>query len=474
MNKNPVQRLFGMNSLLSIRYSALTMATLVVAGCSQFQPLQRPDVALPAAWPVAPAQSSASQANAVAWDALVTDPALRALVAKALANNRDVRVAALQFAQLSAQADARDAARWPTVNLGLTNSRQTVGENEPIKSNLTGGVQISAWELDLFGRLQSLKEAALAQALAAEQTQQSTQLSLVAGVATAWLNLQTSDALLALTRQTLSGREQALRLTRLRQQNGVASALDLRLAESLEASARVTLAQQQRQRALDSNALVVLVGQPVDQPLPEIELRPSAGVERAFAELPVGVPSSVLLSRPDVRAAEQQLAVANANVGAARAAFFPRVSLTTSLGSASSELSGLFRSGTWGWALAPQALLPIFDGGVNQSNLSAARAGREVALAQYEKAIQTAFREVNDALVSRESLNEQLRAQETLVAAEGERFRLAELRLHQGVSSQLDVLDAQRSLFAAQQALLQVQTAQVQNRVALFKATAGF
>jgi len=474
MNKKGTQRLSDNTSLLYMKLSLSAVAVALASGCSQFQPLQRPDVPLPAAWPTAPAQPAAALSSPMTWDAVVANPGLKALVTKALANNRDARVAALQVAQLRAQAEGRDAARWPTVNAGLTSSRQTVGANEPIKSNLTGGVQITAWEMDFFGRLESLKEAALAQYLAAEQTRQSTQLSLVAGVATAWLNLQTSDALLALTQQTLASREQALRLTGLRHQNGIASALELRQAESLAAAAQVALAQQQRQRALDRNALALLVGQPVDQPLTDAELRPAGHPAKALAEVAVGVPSSVLLSRPDVRAAEQQLAAANANMGAARAAFFPRVSLTASLGSASSELSGLFKGGTWGWALAPQALLPIFDGGANQANLAAAQAARDVALAQYEKAIQTAFKEVNDALVSRASLAEQLRAQTALVAAESERLRLSELRLRQGVSGQLDVLDAQRSLFAAQQALLQVQTAQVLNRVALFKATAGF
>lgn len=485
MNKKAFYRLSINTTLLFNRYALSTVTLVVASGCSQFQPVQRPEVALPAAWPTALAPAAAPfpaaalappaapLASPLAWEAVVADPALKALVTQALANNRDARVAALQVAQLRAQADGRDAARWPTVNAGLASSRQTVGANEPLQSKLTGGVQITAWELDFFGRLQSLKEAALAQYLAAEQSQQSTQLSLVAGVATAWLNLHTSDALLALTQHTLASREQALRLTRLRHQNGIASALELRQAESLAASAQVALAQQQRQRALDRNALALLVGQPMDQPLTDAALRPTGDPALALAEVAVGVPSDVLLARPDVRAAEQQLAAANANIGAARAAFFPRVSLTASLGSASSELSGLLKGGTWGWALAPQALLPIFDGGANQANLSAAQATRDVALAQYEKAIQTAFKEVNDALVSRASLAEQLRAQAALVAAEGERLRLSELRLRQGVSSQLEVLDAQRSLFAAQQALLQVQTAQVLNRVALFKATAG-
>lgn len=473
MNKNGMQRSINKTSLLLFKLSASVVTLALANGCSQFQPLQRPSVSLPAAWPTAVAQPAVAQGGPVAWDAVVVDPALKALVTLALANNRDARVATLQVAQLRAQAEARDAARWPTVSAGFTGSRQTVGSNEPIKSNLTAGVQITAWEMDFLGRLESLKEAARAQYLAAEQSQHSTRLSLVAGVATAWLNLQTSDALLALTQQTWASREQALRLTRLRHESGIASALELRQAESLAASAQVALAQQQRQRALDRNGLALLVGQPVDQPLTEADLRAAGDPAQALTEVPVGLPSDVLLSRPDVRAAEQQLAAANANMGAARAAFFPRVSLTASLGSASSELSGLFKGGTWGWALAPQALLPIFDGGANQANLSAAQAARDVALAQYEKAIQTAFKEVNDALVSRASLAEQLRAQSALVAAESERLRLSELRLRQGVSGQLDVLDAQRSLFAAQQAMLQVQTAQVLNRVALFKATAG-
>lgn len=462
------------------------VAVGLLAGCSQFQPYERPAMPLPSSWPVAPAAlpvasattnaaastDPAAAAAPAAWSALVTDPALRTLVEQALQNNRDARIASLQVAQVRAQYQIRDAARWPTVNLGLTGSRQTVGENEPIKSTLTGGLQVAGWELDLFGRVESLKEAALAQYLASEETRRSTHLSLAAAVVSGWLNLQASDALLALTRQTLASREEALRLTQLRVRHGAASALDLRLAESLTESARAALAQQQRQRMLDRHALALLVGQPVDQPLADVPGSPDAPW-LALADVPVGVPSTVLLNRPDIRAAEQQLAAAQAQMGAARAAFFPRVSLTASVGSASSELSGLFKGGTWGWALAPQALLPIFDGGANRAGLESAQAGRDLALAQYEKAIQVAFREVNDALASRGTLEAQLTAQQGLVQAEAERLRLSELRLRQGVASQLEVLDAQRSLFAARQALLQVRFALAQNRVALFKATAG-
>jgi multidrug efflux system outer membrane protein len=225
-----------------------------------------------------------------------------------------------------------------------------------------------------------------------------------------------------------------------------------------------------RQRALDENALVLLLGQALPADLP-----PGQGIasQKLMNELPVGLPAEVLAQRPDVRASEQQLIAANADIGAARAAFFPRITLTGSAGSASSELSGLFKSGSAAWSFMPQLLLPIFDSGRNQADLDAAELGREIALAQYEKAIQAAFREVADALAGRATLGEQLRAQQAQANAEALRFRLADLRYRNGVSSYLDVLDAQRALFAAQQALVQVQAAQVQNQVSLYKALGG-
>jgi multidrug efflux system outer membrane protein len=440
-----------------------------MAGCSQLQPYERPAVAMPNSWAGGVA---GQQAAPLAWQDFITAPELRALVEQALQNNRDARIAALQVEQLRAQYRVRDAARWPTVSAGVTGSRQTTGESKPISSTYTAGLQFTGWELDFFGRLDSLREASRAQYLASEEALRSTRVALVAGVASGWLSLQSSEALLALTRQTLSTREESLRLTRLRYDAGTASALDLRQAESLVESSRVTLAQQQRQRALDLNALALLVGQPVDQPLGSAQfvLAPN---QDAVADVPVGLPSRVLLERPDIRSAEQKLVAANAQIGAARAAFFPRIALTASVGSASSELSGLFKGGSWGWALAPQALLTVFDSGANKANLASAQAERGIALAQYEKAIQTAFREVNDALVGRETLIAQQGAQEALVRAETERLRLASLRERQGVSSQLEVLDAQRSLFAAEQGLVQARFALQQARVALFKATGG-
>jgi multidrug efflux system outer membrane protein len=450
---------------------AALLAAGVLAGCSQFQPYQRPDTPMPAAWA---GSEAGAQTAPLAWEDFVSDPALRALVQKALDNNRDARIAALQVEQLRAQHRIREAARLPMVAAGVTGSRATTGESEPISSTYTAGLQVTGWEIDFFGRLASLQESARAQYLASEEALRSTRIGLVAGVASGWLNLQSSDALLRLTQQTLATREESLRLTRLRFEAGTASALDLRQAESLVESARVTLAQQLRQRAQDLNALTLLVGQPLDQPLAEAQLMPArTAAGDVVAEVPVGLPSRVLLERPDIRAAEQKLAAANAQIGAARAAFFPRIALTASVGSASSELSGLFKSGRWGWTLAPQALLTIFDAGANRANLASAQAEREITLAQYEKAIQTAFREVNDALAGRDTLATQLASQQALVRAETERLRLATLRERQGVASQLEVLDAQRSQFAAEQALVQTRYALLQARVALFKATGG-
>ncbi len=466
---------FLLKPQVALRLSLL-VASGVLAGCSLTPDLTRPALALPAQWDALDQPGETGRtAAALPWQDFVRDKVLQGLIAQALVNNRDLRVATLNMAQAQAQFQIRRADQFPTVNAGVTGSRVTTGESQPVKASYTGGVMIPlspSWELDLFGRVASLKDAALSQYLASEQTRQAVQISLVASVAQAWFNLQASEALLELTAQTLSTRDDSLRLTQLRYDQGVASALDMSAARSLAAGARAALAQQERQKQLDLNALTLLVGLAPGEPL-SLPARADAVVQPGrdvLADVPLGLPSAVLLQRPDVQAAEWQLKAANAQIGAARAAFFPRISLTSSVGSASSELSALFRAGSWGWAVAPQALLPIFDAGRNQAGLDAARVGRDIAVAQYEKAIQTAFREVNDALAGRATLDAQLAAQQALLQAETERARLADLRFEQGVAGQLDVLDAQRSLFAAQQADIQTRLAWLQNRVALFKA----
>lgn len=448
---------------------AAALVALLLGGCSLMPVYERPAAPVAEHWPGLAAPQGASAPVAMPpWQDFVRDERLRALITQALEHNRDLRVAVLAIEQARAQHQIRAADLTPTVNLGATGSRQTTSQDN-ISSAYTVGLTFASWEIDFFGRIASLKEAALAQVLASEEARRAVQTSLVAAVASTWLNLQTDEELLALTRSTLATREESLRLVQMRYRQGVASALDLRQAESLVATARVALAQQERQRALDTNALTLLLGKAPALALLESTASPHA----ALADIPVGLPSDLLMQRADVRQAEHNLRAANANIGAARAAFFPRISLTASAGTASGALSGLFKDGTWGWSLAPQALLPIFDAGRNQAALESAQAARSMALAQYEKAIQTAFREVADALAGRATLADQVSAQQAQAEAEAERLRLADLRYRNGVASSLEVLDAQRSVFSAQQALAQTRLALRQNQVALYKALGG-
>ncbi|MBE0590309.1 MAG: efflux transporter outer membrane subunit [Hydrogenophaga sp.] len=454
-----------------MRRSALALAVLTLVGCSFIPTYERPAAPVAAEWSGVTPVAAATPAADIAWADFVSDARLRELIGLAVKNNRDLRVATLNIEQVRAQYQIRRADQFPTLNLAATGSRQS-NADDSITSLYTAGLAMSGWEIDFFGRIASLKEVALAQYLASEEARNAAQTSLVASVASTWLSLQASDELLALTQRTLATRQDSLRLTKLRFDNGATSALDLRQAESLTAAAESALAQQQRQRALDLNALTLLVGQPLPAALAD-PAKDAVTTQPLFRDLPAGLPSDLLTRRADIRQAEQTLIAANANIGAARAAFFPRISLTASVGSASSELSGLFKGGSWGFSLAPQALLPIFDAGRNRAGLATAQVGREMAVAQYEKAIQTAFREVADALAGRATLGEQLRAQQAQATAEAERFRLAELRYRNGVASFLDVLDAQRSLFSTQQALTQTRLAQQQNQVALYKALSG-
>lgn len=446
---------------------AAAMAVLL-AGCSMMPGYERPAAPVPAAWPGEPQATGAAAVQQPDWREFFADAQLRRLIGIALQNNRDLRMAVLNIEQARAQYDIRRADRFPTVNAAVTGSRMPAS-NGGTNSAYTAGLAVTAWEIDLFGRVASLSEAALAQYLATEEGRKAAQTSLVASVANTWLALVADEELLALTRQTLATREESLRLTRLRFENGASSELDFRQSQSLFESARVAFAQQQRQRAQDMNALALLLGQPV----PDDLQAPAALASLALPDLPAGMPSDVLTRRPDVRQAEQQLIAANANIGAARAAFFPRISLTAGVGTASSQLSELFKGGSWGWTAAPQLLLPIFDAGRNTASLRSANVSRDIAVAQYEKAIQSAFREVADSLSARATLVEQLQAQGNVAEAEAVRFRLSELRYNNGVSSYLDLLDAQRSLFAARQALIQTRLAQLQNQVLLYRALGG-
>jgi NodT family efflux transporter outer membrane factor (OMF) lipoprotein len=453
---------------------ALSMA---LAGCMSLAPkYERPAAPVAQAFPELPKAGGTTLPTATTeapanleWQRFFADARLRQLIELSLANNRDLRVAILNIEQARAQYRITRAERVPTVSAIVSGNRQTTGEDAPIQSIYQAGFGVSAFELDLFGRVRNLSEAALAQFLATEEARKTTQISLIASVASTYLTMLADDELLAITEQTVKTREESDRLTRLRFENGVVSKLELQQSASLVETARATLAQFQRQRAQDANLLTLLVGQPIPDNL-------APGTTLAATELPdlpAGMPSDLLAARPDIRAAEQQLIAANANIGAARANYFPRISLTGSVGSASTELSGLFKSGSFGWTFAPQAVLPIFDLGRIRAGVDAARAGRDIAVAQYERSIQTAFREVADALAGQATFSEQLRAQRAVALAEQDRFNLSDLRYRSGAASYLDLLDAQRSLFQAQQLTVQANLQRLQNQVTLYRVLGG-
>ena len=443
------------------RVAALVLASLLAA-CSL-----TPDHVRPAP-PVAPAWVDAGSATGTTaadldWADFLTDERIRALVRLALQNNRDLRIAVLNVEQVRALYGVQRADRLPSVGVGAAAARAANGNGDAY----TVGFAVSAFELDLFGRVKALSNAALARYLASDEGRRAAQMTLIAAVANAELTLRADDEQLQVTRSTLASREEVLRLVRVRFEGGVAAEPELRAAESLLAGARATLAALQRQRQQDLNALVLLLGQPLPADLPP------APPLNAFtlAELPVGLPSEVLLQRPDIRAAEQQLMAANANIGAARAAFFPRITLTASAGTASTQLSGLFENTAW--AFTGNLLQQLFDAGRNQANLDAARAAHGIAVAQYEKAIQVAFREVADALAGRATLGQQLAAQQAQVAAEARRVELAELLLRGGAATLLDSLDAERVLLVARQQAVLLNLARLQNEVLLYRVLGG-
>jgi len=468
-----------MTTMMIQRLTVLA-AAMVLAGCSFAPKYERPVAPIAGDWPAlglatAGPTPAGQAASALEWQTFFSDPQLRKLIDVSLTNNRDLRIAVLNIEQTRAQFQISRANQFPTIGAAATGLRQpNTNGNGTITSAYTAGLAMTSYELDFFGRVASLKDAALSQYLATEEGRKTTQITLITAVANAYLSLLADQESLAITQQTLESREVSLKLSQLRFDNGVSSELDLRQSESLVEAARVSLAQLQRQRALDENALSLLLGQALSADLAVVLPAGQGLADRpVMVDVPAGLPSDLLALRPDIRQAEQQLMAANANIGAARAAFFPRISLTASAGSASNNLSGLFDSGTYGWTLAPQLFMPLFDAGRNQAGLDVSKATRDIAVAQYEKAIQTAFREVADALAGRATLGVQLKAQQAQSTAEAARFKLSDLRYQNGVASQLDFLDAQRALFAAQQAVVQTRLLQLQNQVTLYKTLGG-
>ncbi|EPJ87367.1 MULTISPECIES: AdeC/AdeK/OprM family multidrug efflux complex outer membrane factor [Pseudomonas] len=457
---------------------SLTIAAVVLSGCSLIPDYQRPDAPVAAQYPQGPAYEAANAPGQAAaeqgWKQFFHDPALQQLIQVALENNRDLRVAALNIDAYAAQYRIQRADLFPAVSATGSGSRQRVparasqtGE-AAISSSYSATLGISAYELDLFGRVRSLSEQALQSYFATEEARRSTQISLVANVANAYLTWQADKELLKLTQETLGAYEQSFKLTSRSAEVGVASALDLSQARTAVENARVQLARYTRQVAQDENSLTLLLGTGLPANLNSQPLS-----DDLLSEMPAGLPSDLLQRRPDILQAERNLLAANANIGAARAAFFPSISLTANAGTLSPDLSGLFKGGSGTWTFAPQINLPIFNAGSLRASLDYAKIQKDINVAQYEKSIQTAFQEVSDGLAARQTYNEQLQAQTDFVAANQDYYRLAERRYRIGVDSNLTFLDAQRQLFSAQQSLITDRLAQLTSEVNLYKALGG-
>ncbi|HET9048420.1 MAG TPA: efflux transporter outer membrane subunit [Chiayiivirga sp.] len=466
------------------------VALALLGGCSLAPTYHRPEAPVEAGWAGSTTSGNEIDVPMLRWQEFVHDAQLREVIALALGGNRDLRVAVQNIEVARAQYRIRRADQVPSVGVSASGQRGTTTSGSGVAESWTAGLGIAAWELDFFGRVAALKDVALAQFLASEENRKAAQISLIANVAETWLRLKTDTELLALAERTAATRDASLELMQLRADNGASSALDVLQAKSLAASAHATLAHQQRLRTQDVNLLNLLAGQTVPEhllpalpPFDAVAMGDSAVLAKvvppvadlpSFEPVPDGLDSELLLRRPDIRAAEQQLIAANANIGVARANFFPRISLTGNLGRISSQFDDLLGSdGTRVWSVGTNLTAPLFDLGRNRANLAASKASREMAVAQYEKAIQSGFREVADALIARSTYADQLDAQAAQAAAERERFRLSELRYRNGVASYLDLLDAQRSLFAIEQALAQTRLAQRISEVQLYRALGG-
>lgn len=445
--------------------------TLLLGGCSMAPDYLRPELPQGATWQ----SNQTGEAAVSSWRQQFLDPALQQLIATALENNRDLRIAALNVEAYEARYRIQRAAQLPTLAANGSGTRQQGSDDlsstgqGTISSQYGANIGITAYELDLFGRIQSLKDQALETYLAQIETQRSTQIALVASVANAYLTLLADQELLALSEATLATEQESYGLTEHKYRLGAASEMELAQGRTALESAKVSLAQYQRQVKQDRNGLALLLGTGV----PALMTEPATLAEVQLTAIPVGAPSSLLQQRPDILAAEHSLKAANANIGAARAAFFPTISLTATAGTASNQLSGLFDGGTGTWTFIPQINLPIFDGGKRIADLDVAEVSTKQAVASYEKSIQTAFKEVADTLGAQTDYQQQLQAQQELVKASQTYFKLAEVRYEKGVDSYLTRLDAQRSLFSAKQGLITTRLAQLSNQVALYKAVGG-
>lgn len=450
------------------------LSTALLAGCTLAPDYERPAAPVAGAYPLG--GDTAAALPVPGWSELFDDERLRSLIRLSLENNRDLRVAALNVERIRSLYNIQRSALIPSLDATADGSRQrTPGDLTTTGRPVTGGSysvggRIPSYELDFFGRIASLRDQVLQQYLATDEARLSARLSLISAVARQYLALLAADEQLALARGILEAAERSHDINRQTFEAGVASELDLRSSETQRETYRAAVAALEQQRAQAENALVLLVGAPFPADLPPAG---SLATRNLIADLPAGLPSELLVRRPDIRAAEHTLQAANANIGAARAAFFPSVTLTAFAGTASAELSGLFKDGSGSWSFAPSITLPIFSAGRNKAQLEVAWIEQRIEIANYEKAIQTAFREVADALAVRASIDTQVAAQEARAAAAQRRYDLSDQRYQTGVDSYLSVLLAQQELFAAQQSLLDARLLRFTNLVSLYAALGG-
>lgn len=492
------------------RAGLAALAAAISSACTLTPHYQRPALPVSTSWPadtavpadraatppskaVLPSRSDVAAADQIGWRDFFRDPRLQRLIEIALDNNRNLRIAVLNVAASQAQFRAQRSNLFPWISANGSETVEYLGANSsiPIPVPIPGGtvgslggagasgftyrtftasVGFTNYELDLFGRQRSLTTEAFEQYLAQGEARRSTQISLVAEVATDYFAVLADQALVKLTEDTLNSQSESYALTQAQYERDTATLLSLRQAESTVDAARASLAQYRRQLAQDTHALTLVLGQDIPADLPPA---PDLNDESLLESVPVGLPSDLIARRPDILSAEHALRAANANIGAARAAFFPSIELTGSGGSSSARLQDLFSKGTGTWSFSPTINLPIFTGGQNMANLDLAKVQKNIQIATYEQTIQTAFREVSDALSARSTYRDQLLAQKALVDADAEAYRLSELRFRQGVDSYLSTLTSQVSLYAAQQSLATLRQSELANEVTLYKALGG-
>ncbi len=456
------------------RFFQLLALGAVLSGCTMMPKYERPAPPVSESWPGGATSTNGTTAD-IDWREFFDDPRLQKLIEIALTNNRDLRVAALRVEQTRAQYRIQRAELFPDVQGDASYTRQRYSG---AVTAFNGGTTLTtyslnvgaAYEVDLFGRVRSLKKEALEKYFATDEARKSVQIALVSEIATEYLTQLRLLEARAIARQTLETVQKSYDLIKRRFEVGAASELELRTAEGQVQTVRVNSAGFLQMLAESENALVLLIGQPLPKDLPPGKRFQQ---QHLLTDLPVEIPSEVLQRRPDILAAEHTLKAANADIGAARATFFPRILLTGSGGTASAKLEDLFTSPSMTWSFAPQITIPIFDGGGNRGKLDVSKISKQIEIANYEKAIQTAFREVADALAARSILDEKLKAQELLLSAQQKRFDLTTARYQQGVDNYVDVLLAQRDLYAAQQDLLQFQAARLLNTLALYRSLGG-